>query len=166
MSDRPTSQGPPSAAGCHARPYPDPFLIPDSAIPKPLRSSVTSSSVQESCSSCSSHRSRRGPPSVIDTSDPIDASVVTGTPETNEIPPAPVQIQQPPTNPPPQHRFSADIQSTAPGQPEGTDNLWIRTLPQSPDRALPLLYSTLPRGRIPVALWPGHPLACMHPILA
>jgi hypothetical protein len=44
------------------------FLIPDSAIPRPPSSSVASGSVQES-------RSRWGPPSVIDTSNPYDVPI-------------------------------------------------------------------------------------------
>jgi hypothetical protein len=48
------------------------FLIPDSDIPKPPSSSAASSSVRES----RSKSSRRGPPSVIDTSEQVDTPSV------------------------------------------------------------------------------------------
>ncbi len=48
------------------------FLIPDNDIPKPPSSSVASSSVHKS----RSRSSRRGPPSVIDTSEQVDTQSV------------------------------------------------------------------------------------------
>jgi hypothetical protein len=48
------------------------FLIPDVDIPKPPGSSAASGSARES----HSQRSRRGPPSEIDTSNPVDAPFV------------------------------------------------------------------------------------------
>ena len=61
------------------------FLIPDSDIPKPPSSSVASSSVRES----RSRSSRRGPPSVIDTSEQVDTPSVAEDVPAVDVPAAP-----------------------------------------------------------------------------
>ncbi|KAI2495085.1 hypothetical protein MHU86_19440 [Fragilaria crotonensis] len=56
------------------------FLLPDNEIPKPPGSSASSQSTHGS----RSHRSRQGPPSVVDTSAPMDVPVNVVAPGMNE----------------------------------------------------------------------------------
>jgi hypothetical protein len=131
-------------------------LLPDIDIPRPPESSVASDSAHGS----RSHRSRRGPPSIIDTSDHVDPPPSPVLPVAAEIPVPPDANVGAPTAPvlaaPTFRGLPVDIRpSSGYGPPAAPERF------RSPTDPVPPAHSSIRRQRpLPVPSSPARPLAC------